>query len=384
MRAMIEIRGVYHQNKGAVLMLEAVLAQLREHMPDAKVAIADWDAGRRARYDLWSALPSHGKGSRKLRLLAQAPGVVRRIARVAAPRDISVILDASGFGYGDFWGLAKLRQRLVAALPPARGARPAVIVLPQALGPFEKPGMAETFGDVIERAELVWVRDASSMGYIQKLGPVPPTVRPAPDFTNLLHPPLPERLNHVRGLALLIPNEKVVTGADDGRRERYLQFFVEAAVALEAAGQGVALLIHEGRKDRELAHAICARLGRDLPFVDEPSALDTKAVIASAAMIVTSRFHGLVSALSAGVPALASGWSHKYAELLADYGCGQNLVDLDRPEQWNSLFTALVAQADDPVELERLKAEAEVQRERSREMWRQTFVVLKAATDRRA
>ena len=33
-----------------------------------------------------------------------------------------------------------------------------------------------------------------------------------------------------------------------------------------------------------------------------------------------SRFHALVAALSQGIPVAALGWSHKYAELLGEFG----------------------------------------------------------------
>ncbi|NPV57324.1 MAG: hypothetical protein HPY76_11730 [Anaerolineae bacterium] len=42
-------------------------------------------------------------------------------------------------------------------------------------------------------------------------------------------------------------------------------------------------------------------------------------MIARCDLLVTSRFHGMVSALSLGVPTLVIGWSHKYAETMADF-----------------------------------------------------------------
>jgi colanic acid/amylovoran biosynthesis protein len=35
-------------------------------------------------------------------------------------------------------------------------------------------------------------------------------------------------------------------------------------------------------------------------------------------MLITSRFHAMISALSTGTPVLVVGWSHKYDEVLAE------------------------------------------------------------------
>lgn len=46
-------------------------------------------------------------------------------------------------------------------------------------------------------------------------------------------------------------------------------------------------------------------------------------------LLITSRFHAMVSGLSLGVPTLVVGWSHKYQETLADFGLDKYSVDFE-------------------------------------------------------
>ena len=45
-----------------------------------------------------------------------------------------------------------------------------------------------------------------------------------------------------------------------------------------------------------------------------------KKIIAGCEVLVASRYHSCVAALSSGVPVLVVGWHHKYDELLSLYG----------------------------------------------------------------
>ena len=59
------------------------------------------------------------------------------------------------------------------------------------------------------------------------------------------------------------------------------------------------------------------------------NALEVKGLISSAYLLITSRFHGVASALNSCVPCLATSWSHKYKELFADYGLDNCILPLD-------------------------------------------------------
>ena len=46
-------------------------------------------------------------------------------------------------------------------------------------------------------------------------------------------------------------------------------------------------------------------------------------------LMLGSRFHALIAALSSGVPSVAIGWAHKYPELLGVFGMERLVVDHD-------------------------------------------------------
>lgn len=52
---------------------------------------------------------------------------------------------------------------------------------------------------------------------------------------------------------------------------------------------------------------------------DSMTALEIKNIIASASLVIASRYHSCVAALSSGVPLLTIGWHYKYEELLKMY-----------------------------------------------------------------
>ncbi len=52
-----------------------------------------------------------------------------------------------------------------------------------------------------------------------------------------------------------------------------------------------------------------------------------KAIISKSELVITGRFHGMVAALGSGVPVIVTSWSHKYREVLDDFGLGDLATD---------------------------------------------------------
>jgi polysaccharide pyruvyl transferase WcaK-like protein len=56
-------------------------------------------------------------------------------------------------------------------------------------------------------------------------------------------------------------------------------------------------------------------------------------IISHANLNLTSRFHSMVSSIALCVPTLVIGWSHKYEEIMLDFGCEQFTMDFSAIEE---------------------------------------------------
>lgn len=371
-RLNFQVLGIDPANKGACLMLAAVQQELRQRFDHPRISVdIAMPFEERLRLGLWAVTPSNwdsgfstgrikGFAVRQMAQQSRKLGLLHRA-------EIDVILDASGFAYGDFWGKEKFEARLGRPMAGWKAAGKTVIALPQAWGAFTQTGFCEAVRAALSQADLVFARDRESLNYLEGTGLQ--GVELAPDFTNLLAPALPPAYEDLRGAGFVIPNTKMLEARGDTARAGYLQFLRQAVQAVQGVSPAVHILVHEGKKDLELAKELNASLPSPLRIIDPADTLDTKAILAAASALVSSRFHGLVSALSAGVPSLACGWSHKYSELMADYGAGQHIADLDHPESWSPLLEAFARDAQDKTFRDSLAQASRTQKARAATAW---------------
>lgn len=371
-RLTAQILGVDPANKGACLMLDAIRQEVGRRHPGSRFAV-DLRTSVEARlaHGLWGAPPTNWKGLDLSGMSGAAPrSVVSRLGLVTEP-EIDVIFDASGFAYGDFWGADKFRRRVGRPIGRWRRKGKTVIMMPQAWGPFTEPGFAEALREALGQADLVFARDGESERHLREAGVA--NVRRAPDFTTLLKP-APGAAEEA-GEAFLIPNAKLIESGGKEAGGVYLRFLVAAAETLRAISPRTAILIHEGAGDLRLAEAVQAKVP-SLEIVEPADHLDAKRRLAGARAVISSRFHGLVSALSSGVPSFACGWSHKYAALMADYGCEDHMASLGDEASWAPRLAAFAEATRGDALVADLKRAAADQSAQSRAMWDEIFAVI--------
>jgi colanic acid/amylovoran biosynthesis protein len=257
---------------------------------------------------------------------ALVPAGVRRRLRLYLDREVDVVLDAAGFAYSDQWGMDPMLE-LARATRRCRRRGTRVVLLPQAFGPFAAPEGREAIRRAVADCTLVMPRDTSSHRHLIEVTGKQGRIRPYPDFTNLIEGVVPPWFDADSHRVAIVPNCRMLDRTDADMGAAYLPLMVRCAKHLVARNARPFVLVHEGRKDERIAEHIAASSG-GIPIIKETNPLLIKGILGASRGVVASRYHALVSALSQAVPALGTSWSHKYAELFADYGIQDGLLPI--------------------------------------------------------
>ncbi len=119
-----------------------------------------------------------------------------------------------------------------------------------------------------------------------------------------------------------------------------------------------------------LAEKISQAVNGDLPIVFENNALKIKGILGTCEGSIGSRFHGLVSALSQNVPALATGWSHKYKMLFEDYGFSEGLMNVMMTDkEIHQKIDLIIDHVSKQKIQETIRAKSHYLKKLSEEMW---------------
>ena len=200
--------------------------------------------------------------------------------------------------------------------------------MPQAFGPFTDPAIRKAILNAMENVDLVMPRDSTSYRFLTDVTGERETIRQFPDFTNLIEGTVPAGFNPEDHRVAIVPNYRMIDKTSEASGGKYLPFMSRCARRLAELDARPYLLVHEGIDDEQLAKIISEASG-GIPIVKENDPLMIKGILGSSHAVLASRYHALVSALSQGVPAVATGWSHKYTELFEDYDFAEGVFSVD-------------------------------------------------------
>lgn len=376
----VEIKGVQFRNKGAYLMLLACLEGLKQLPSPVELVLSpgpNLPYPERARLGAWQKLSFRRGGLDLTPVIGKLPGAVQRLFNrygMVSESQVDLVLEASGFAYGEQWPLRFLQNTAKEVVRFAKAGKP-FIFMPQAFGPFKTEDSKAAMRDIIQHARLIFVRDPVSLQHLQGcVATLPDSVILTPDFTVSLTARANNELPDISGpYAALIPNNKVVSkfnhaGAEQQRHD-YINAFAAAANKLAAEGIHCVLVNHEGKEDAELCMEIAAKAPCQIVQIDDPLAV--KAFIGKAELAISSRFHGAVNALSQGVPCIATSWSHKYHAMMSDFAMGDYCV-AELSEQ--NLLAALQQLLDTKAELAAgITQRATALKQQNAQMWQRLY-----------
>src|SRR5690606_31851574 len=150
-------------------------------------------------------------------------------------------------------------------------------------------------------ADIVFARDIVSYNYLIDAGCSKEKTLLYPDFTAPVKGTNSEQYQNLKGGVGIVPNYRMVDKGGTGTGQ-YFKFLISVIEKAKENGKQPYLLNHESKGDAKLCHEVNTRLEHKLPVVDNANGLDVKGIIANSYMLVTSRFHGVASALNSGVP----------------------------------------------------------------------------------
>lgn len=286
------------------------------------------------------------------RVYRVAPAAIRALAGSDA------LVDLAGVAFID--GREKFLPFNILTLLPAMLLGTPVVKMPQAVGPFERPANRLAACWMLPRCAMVWARGGRTIQHLKRAEFAGVRCAQADDIafnfdatwglTREGGAELPgvlaaiEALRvqpEIRGIVGICPSAVLAVQARKKGGD-YEPVLVKMVLNLTADGFGVVLFPNATRagagdaeRNNDLplmrrihAASVAAGVARPPLLADfDLNAAGVKQVIARADVLLVSRFHAMVGALSLGVPTAVLGWSHKYAEVMARFGLESVVMD---------------------------------------------------------
>jgi polysaccharide pyruvyl transferase WcaK-like protein len=366
-------------NKGAAAMVESVMARLPNEMGDCHFDILttypDADASR-----IPAGADAAVVGLQPLRLaLVEFPiaclALVARTLRIPlfwvrsrgcrSMLDSSVVVDVAGISFADGRGFAiVVYNALMTGVPLLLGVP--TVKAAQALGPFQSIPNKWLAPLVLRRVKTVCARGGRTREHLDSLGGVN-----AVDVADLafsldeaagLPSAVSAALGSIDSNFIVVMPSAVVKGIFESTGGSYVSAMASLVSEIRSkTGRSVVIAPHsyraglpEGRMNdgpvcREVAEA-CAGDSQVLGLDSDLTAGELRHLVALGSVLVTSRFHAMISGLATSTPTVVVGWSHKYKEVLDDFGLSSLGLDssaLNNPSETAGVVVRVLSERDE-------------------------------------
>ncbi len=206
-----------------------------------------------------------------------------------------------------------------------------VVKLSQAIGPIRGGWNRFAASRVLPRCQRIFARGSRTLCHLEQAGIAGDQVTRAADLAFLLPPATRSTPSEVESVGI-IPSALVAR-----QNPGYAGVLEDFARRMVAEGRTVRVIAHSWKtttshprnNDLPLARRIAAAAGLSPDAVIGPGhdAAALKSAIGGCRWVVCSRFHGMIAALDSAVVPLVVGWSHKYLEVLEDFGLQDLCID---------------------------------------------------------
>lgn len=377
----IILTGVETNNKGAELMLYAILQEIERKHPESSVYIEKDRVNQGENYIQTSLkLITIQNPIMSIINFFHINGILWRlhippIVTYTKIPEVDYLLDGSGLHFTDSMVTEESRNYWSQLFNQVKRYKAKIIFLPQGFGPLEKKETQESVKILFDNADLVFAREHVSFDYLNRLDTIDNSkLKMYSDFTSLVEGKIPSGYEYLKGAVCVIPNMQMVN-KKVVKLDEYISYLEKIINVVSNMDKQVYLLNHQGQEDEKLL-AICKkRFGTQIEVVTGLNALETKGLISTAYMVISSRFHGVASALNSCVPCLATSWSHKYQCLFEDYGqndCILTISDMDADVKKIESFLDSKHNLD---VREQLQSKIPQIRQQTEDMWRMVWSV---------
>ena len=366
-------------NKGAAAMVESVMARLPNEMGDCHFDILttypDADASR-----VPEGVDAAVVGLQPVRLaLVEFPiaclALVARTLRLPlswvrsrgcrSMLDSAVVVDVAGISFADGRGFAIVfYNALMTGVPLLLGVP--TVKAAQALGPFQSIPNKWLAPFVLRRVKTVCARGARTREHLDSLGGVNAVDVADLAFSLDESTGFPSEVSAAIGSIdsnfIVVMPSAVVKGIFESTGGNYVSAMASLVSEIRSqTGSSVVIAPHsyraglpEGRMNdgpvcREVAEA-CAGDSQVLGLDSDLTAGELRHLVALGSVLVTSRFHAMISGLATSTPTVVVGWSHKYKEVLDDFGLSSLGLDssaLNNPSEIADVVARVLSTRDE-------------------------------------
>ena len=357
-------------NRGAESMLTTTIGVIRKDFPDAKFYVFSYypKKDRALCQDkeiiILSGKPvalvtRHFLGALLAALIKVFGGKVpgSNFFKIAKALDESdVLLDIGGITFSD--GRGKYLPFNILTIWPAMILGVPVVKLAQAVGPFREFFNRLSASLFLKKCRHIFARGEKTAEFLQELGYPAEKTDLVADVAFLYQPEFSLSLENEERVAALLKKiqdarKPVIVFSpsilvDTQSKKKGLDYaakFYELVNELGADRYHFVFIPNASREGSDKKHnndllalvemrqraqqgALSADALQAIDWVDyDINTASIRAIISTADVLVTSRYHAMISGLCLAVPTVVIGWGHKYKETMAYFDLGQYSLD---------------------------------------------------------